>query len=89
MDEAGVSRDVALRALRAAGPPHSPKKLSVTLCEGWWVTVSDGEWHSHEYIPPELGRRVINRLIERFKVPKIWFYEPLHIPGEEEKRPPS
>jgi hypothetical protein len=84
-----VPREVVLKAARAAGPPHSPKKLIVLEdTEGYFVTISDGKkWTLKEFIPPEVARREINHLIARFKIPRIWFYEPLTIPGEEEEKP--
>ena len=58
--------------------------------DGWWVAVSDNEkWTLKEYIPPETSARVINHLIDRFGVPRIWFYEPLTVPGDEEKGAPN
>jgi hypothetical protein len=88
--EPGVARELVLRALRAAGPPHSPKKLTVVEHDSWFVAVSDNEeWTLLEYLPPETCRATINHLCERFKVPKIWFYDPLTVPGEEEQRQPS
>jgi hypothetical protein len=85
-----VARSIALRALRAAGPPHSPKKLSVIEHpDSWWVTVSDNEkWTLMEYLPTEIIPQTINHLCDRFEVPKLWFYEPLAIPGEETEHQP-
>ena len=84
--ESLVTRDVALRALRAAGPPESPKALSLSVKEadpsmGWMVTIASDEFSTVEWVPPLVGRRLINRWSKRFMVPKIWFYEPLSIPG--------
>ena len=86
-----MARVVALRALKAAGPPHSPKKLTVVEDpESWWVTVSDNEkWTLKEYLPTEICKATINHLCERFEVPKLWFYDPLSCPGEEEKSKPN
>jgi hypothetical protein len=84
-----VPRDVVLRALEAAGPPHSPIKLYISVT-GNWVTVSDGNKSgSLEFVPPSgLIRRAVNRLNRKYKVPRDWFYDPLQIPGDETKRKP-
>jgi hypothetical protein len=75
------------------GPPHSPKKLYVSPRPGlgdWFVEVSPIDEPGHlEYIPPELSRRTVNRLVRRYEIPKPWFYNPLLIPGDEEKKPPQ
>jgi hypothetical protein len=83
MAQPGVARDIVLRALRAAGPPNTPRKVFVSEQPGsWFVTVSDGVTALLEYIPPEVGLRTVNQLSRRFKVPKEWFVEPLLIPIE-------
>jgi len=91
MRELGVRREVVLRALRAAGPPHSPRKLTVTEDPtGWFVSISDNEGTSlMQYIPPDTCRAAVNHLIDRFAVPRIWFYDPLTIPGPELDKPSS
>ena len=90
MAGAYVSRDAVMRALNAAGPPHSPKKLTIQEHPDWWVTVSDNDkWTLLEYIPPEVSMRTVNHLSERFRVPKVWFHEPLKAPGDEEQRQPN
>jgi hypothetical protein len=90
VDDSGVTRDIALRALRASGPPNSPCKLELAEhpIHKWFITITDGNKARLEYIPPALGRRLVNRLSQDWKVPKGWFYEPLMIPGEEDKKPP-
>ena len=76
-----AQRATVLKALRAAGPPHSPYKLTVVERADWFVALSDGKFSMVEYIPPETGRRTVNHLSRRYKVPKAWFYEPTFIPG--------
>ena len=88
-----VARDVVFRALAAAGPPHSPYKLYISVDnpkEDYWVTISDGTRPGHvTYIPNSgLTRQSVNRLVKRYGVPKDWFYTPLLIPGDEEKKSP-
>jgi len=62
-------------------------KLSVTELAEWWIVVSNNDrWTLKEYIPPETSVRTVNHLISRFKVPRVWFYEPLTIPVEEEPK---
>jgi hypothetical protein len=90
MFEPGIARDIVLRALRAAGPPHSQKKLTIIEENNWWVIVSDNEkWTLREFLPPEVCKTTVNHLCDRFKVPKVWFYEPLSAPGDKEKGKPS
>lgn len=90
--ESGVSRDVALRALRAAGPPHTPYRLVVsdhpTNSNLTIIANADGKHLACEYLPNVISRRTINRLCLRCGIPKVWFYESLSIPGDEEKRKP-
>ena len=82
MNDSGVTREAAIRALRA-------KKLDLSFSENNLVQIA-GEGHmTTECIPPELGRRQVHRLSRLYKVPIHWFYNPLMIPGDEEKRPPS
>jgi hypothetical protein len=88
--ETGAARENVLRALRRAGPPHSPKKLTVVEGNDWWVVVSDDvKWTLNYYLPPNVDRHVVNQISRRFQVPKVWFYEPLIAPGEEEATKPS
>jgi hypothetical protein len=54
-----------------------------------WVTITDREDISFEWIPPELGRRLVDRLAYGWGVPKHWFYNPVMIPIKEENKPPS
>jgi hypothetical protein len=89
MRDTGVRREIVLRALRSAGPPHSPKKLTIVEQDGWWVTVSDNErWTLREFLPPDVCKATVNHLCKRFMVPRIWFYETLSAPGDEEKGKP-
>lgn len=52
------------------------------------VAGPDGQL-STEYIPPELGRREPQRLADIYDIPLPWFYNPLLIPGDEDKKPPN
>ena len=90
MAYSGVTRVIVLRALRAAGPPHSSKKLELLEdVTSYWVTITDGEDIALENIPPEVGRLLVDRLVYKWDVPRHWFYNPLMIPGDEESKPPS
>lgn len=82
-----MPRDTALRALKAAGPPHSSMKLYISE-DGNWVTISDGKGPAFlEYIPVSgLTRQTVNRLSRRYQIPRDWFYNSLLIPGEEHTR---
>lgn len=80
-----VDRVVTLKALRAAGPPHSPCALIIAEHPEWWVVVSDDNATAfREFIPAQTDIRTVNHLVRRFKIPKIWFTDPLTIPGEED-----
>jgi hypothetical protein len=78
----GVKRDVVIKALRA-------KRLGVVPLADDYVEIAglDGELTT-EYLPTELGRREPQRLSELYAIPIQWFYYPLMIPGEEDKRTP-
>jgi len=83
MDDSGVTRDVVLRAFRAKHYGVAPDK------SGWWVTVAPTNGRiARTFVPPELGRRLVNQICDRFDIPKEWLYEPLMIPGEEDGREP-
>jgi hypothetical protein len=83
MDDSGVTRDVVLRALRA-------KHYDVSVDQsGWWVSIAAQNRICREFIPPELGRRLVNRIVDRFGIPKQWLYEPLMIPAEDDCKPPN
>ena len=81
-----VSRDVILRALRVAGPPHSEAKLMVIedqqgiALTRWSVSIRSDVFATVEWIPLVVGRDLPNRLHRKFKVPKEWFYNELLIP---------
>lgn len=81
----GVRRETVFAAFRA-------KKIDFVHVAGskhlYEVASPNGEMAT-EYIPPELGRREPQRLADLYDIPIQWFYTPLMIPGEEEKRPPS
>ena len=82
MDDSGVTREVVLRAFRA-------KKLDVAVDQsGFWVSIAGEDRIAREFIPPELGRRLVNRICQRFGIPKQWLYEPLMIPGDEDSHKP-
>lgn len=79
----GVRRETVFAALRA-------KKIDFAPLPDGYVEIagSDGEMTT-EYIPPELGRREPQRLSSLYKIPIQWLYNPLMIPGDEEKKPPQ
>ena len=87
MDDSGVTRDTAIRALKA-------KKVDISFGSDGLVTLigKDSSGFQNEEtvrIPDELGRRFVDRLSRLFDVPIHWFYNPLMIPGEEEQSKPS
>ena len=86
-EEPEVTRDDVLRALRAAKPPHVAKIVHVAERDGWYVAISNDDFATVQYIPPNPSRRTINRLHLRFGIPREWFYEPLTVPKEDETRP--
>ena len=79
----GVKRETVFAAMRA-------KKIDFAPLPDNYVEIAgpDGEMTT-EYIPPELGRREPQRLAEFYKIPISWLYNPLMIPGEEERKPPQ
>lgn len=79
----GVKRDTVFRAFRA-------KKLDFVLLADDFVEIADSDGNmTTEYIPPELKRREPQRLADLYGIPIQWFYTPLMIPGDEEKKPPN
>ena len=52
------------------------------------IATDDGKHLACEYLPETVSRRTINRLCRKCKVPKVWFSEPLSIPGDEEEGKP-
>ena len=81
----GVKREVVFAALRAKKIYIAPVADAQNLYE---IVAPSGEI-STECIPPELGRREPQRLADLYDIPVQWFYTPLMIPGEEDKRKPS
>lgn len=81
----GVRRDTVFAAFRA-------KKIDFVQLPGTKhlveVAAPNGEM-TVEYIPPELGRRLPQRLSDLYGIPIQWFYSPPMIPGEEDKKPPN
>jgi hypothetical protein len=81
----GVKRDVVFAAFRA-------KKIDFAAVPGekdlFEVAAPNGEMWT-EYLPLELKRREPNRLARLYGIPVQWFYTPLMIPGEEDKKTPS
>jgi hypothetical protein len=63
--------------------PDTPKSKHLVEVAG-----PDGQM-STEYIPPELGRRLPQRLAEIYDIPLPWFYNPLLIPGDSDKGKPN
>ena len=86
----GVAREVVLKALRAAGPPHTRFKLVIADSDSMLTAISreDGQMLAVEFLPALVSMRTVNRLCRRLHLPKLWFSEPLSIPGSEEQRKP-
>jgi hypothetical protein len=83
----GVRQETVFSAFRARGISYAP---CINIPGKHLFTVSPPRGVAHvEYIPPELGRDMPQRLSEEYKIPIIWFYNPLLIPGEEERGKPS
>jgi hypothetical protein len=80
----GVRREIIFAALRA-------KKIDFAPLPDDFVEIAGGPNGelTIEYIPPELGRREPQRLADLYKIPIQWLYNPLMIPGDEEKKPPQ
>jgi hypothetical protein len=81
----GVKRETVFAAFRAKGIDYAPIPDTKNLVE---VAAPNGEMWT-EYIPPELERRAPQRLSDVYDIPLQWFYNPLMIPGDEEKKKPS
>jgi hypothetical protein len=81
----GVKRETVFAAFVAKGIDFAPVPNSKHLYE---VAAPNGEMWT-EYIPPELARRTPQRLSEVYDIPLQWFFNPLMIPGEENKKKPS
>jgi hypothetical protein len=81
MTESEVTKEVALRALKAKG-------LGIVCGNDDNVEIASEDETSLETIPAELGKKLVSRLARVYKVPIHWFYNPLMIPGEEDKKPP-
>jgi hypothetical protein len=84
----GVKRKDVFAAFRAkkinfAPLPDTPETKHLVE-----VASPNGEMWT-EYIPPELKRREPQRLADLYNIPVEWLYNPLMIPGEENKKPPS
>jgi len=79
----GVRRETVFAALRA-------RKIDFAPLPDDYVEIAgpDGEL-STEYVPVELGRREPQRLASLYKIPLQWLYNPLMIPGDEEKKAPQ
>jgi hypothetical protein len=80
----GVRRETVFAAFRARKIDFVPLSGTKHLVE---VAHLNGEM-STEYISPELGRRGPQRLSDLYGIPIQWLYNPLMIPGEEEKKKP-
>ena len=75
----GVRRETVFAAFRA-------KKIDFVPLHLVEVAGPSGEMTT-ECIPPELGRREPQRLSSLYGIPIQWFYNPLMIPGDEDKKP--
>ena len=87
----GVKRETVFAAFRAKKISFAPLPVAGPGKEGKYlveVATPSGEMWT-EYVPPELGRRLPQRLADLYGVPLEWLYNPLMIPGEENKKPPS
>jgi hypothetical protein len=83
VEESGVTRDIVLRALRAAKEPHVKKTVTFSERSDWDVAIFNEDFATVQYIPPNPSRQTINRIARRFGIPKEWFYEPLTIPCDD------
>jgi hypothetical protein len=81
----GVKRETVFAAFRARKIDYAHVPSSKHLYE---VAAPNGEMNV-ECIPPELGRMEPQRLADTYDIPLQWFYTPLMIPGDEEKKKPS
>jgi len=72
----GVSRDVAIAALRAS-------KVGVSIGSGDEVTLAKDELLETLIFPPILEKNMLFRLKYRYGVPIHWFFHPEMIPGYE------
>jgi hypothetical protein len=80
----GVKRETVFKAFRAKEISFAPIPNSKHLFE----VAAKGEMWT-EYIPPELDRMGPQRLSDLYGIPIEWFYTPLMIPGEEDRKPPN
>jgi hypothetical protein len=81
----GVKQNVVFAAFRARKIDFAPVPNSKYLFE---VAAPNGGMNT-EYIPPELGRRLPQRLANIYGIPIQWLYSPLMIPGYGEGGKPS
>jgi len=81
----GVKQEIVFAAFRAKGIDFAPVPNGKHLYE---VAAPNGEM-STEYIPPELGRRLPQRLSDTYDIPIQWLFNPLMIPGYGDKDKPN
>jgi hypothetical protein len=81
----GVKQEIVFKAFRAKGISFAP---SPNQKKYYFEVAIDGRM-STEYIPPELGRKGPIRFHQLYGIPLEWFYMPLSIPGEEDKKAPN
>lgn len=79
----GVKQETVLAAFHAKKIYFAAVADSKHLFE---VAAPNGEMYT-EYIPPELGRRLPQRLSELYGIPLSWFYNPLMISGDNDGKP--
>lgn len=79
----GVTREVAIAALRAADVGVSEKKDD----DGIRFTLVKGDVVEVQYFPEVIPRALIGRLSGKFGVPPEYFWHPEMIPAE--RRPPG
>jgi hypothetical protein len=83
-----ATRQTALKALKAKKidffvNPDNPLYVSIMPLD---ESLSGPERIA---IPEELSAALVRYLWWHYKIPIHWFWNPLMIPGEEEKKPPS
>ena len=79
----GVKQETVFAAFRALKIDYAYVPESKYLYQ---VAAPNGEMNT-EYIPPELGRRLPQRLADIYKVPIQWLYNPLMIPDDKKRKP--
>lgn len=71
----GVKREIVFAAFEAKGINYAPRPESAEEKHFFEVVGPNGEMNV-EYIPPELGRKLPQRLSDLYEIPIQWFYTP-------------